>query len=82
MNMQNIQVGNICKFEDFEPCPGRSGCYKIGRVTLVTDSVIQYDVLLDIWSGDVWKGPKNECMQTPQPGQMFGDWPSRVQVLS
>jgi len=82
VNMQNIQVGNICKFEDFSPCEGRPSCYKIGRVTGLVGDMIQYDVLLDIWSGNVWTGPKTECMQTPKPGNMFADWASRIQVLS
>jgi len=29
----NIRIGDICKFEDFEPFEGRRNCFKIGQVT-------------------------------------------------
>lgn len=81
-NDMDIQIGNICKFEDFEPFEGRKACYKIGKVTRVENGLIDYDVLLDVWRGEVWNGNNPETMQAPLPGNLFRDWPTRVQVLS
>lgn len=78
----DIRIGNICKFEDFEPFEGRGACYKIGKVTCVENGLIEYDVLLDVWRGDVWNGHNPETMQAPLPGNLFRDWSTRVQVLS
>ena len=82
VNMQDIQVGNICKFEDFQPLPGRQACYKIGRVTAVDKAYVHFDVLLDIWEGKEWCGRKVVEMDTPVPNLLTQDWPSRIQVLS
>lgn len=78
----DIQVGNICKFEDFEPIATRKPSYKIGLVTDVTGNIIQYDVLLDIFAGQVWTGSSPAMMQAPKPGVMTYDWLTRIQVLS
>ena len=80
--MQDIQVGNICKFEDFEPLPGRQACYKIGRVTAVDENYIHYDVLLDIWRGENQAVNSTDTLRAPQPGTFITDWPTRIQVLS
>jgi hypothetical protein len=81
-SMQDILVGNICKFEDFEPCPNRLLSYKIGKVIELTDDRIVYRVLLDIGQNESYDLLVGTEMTTARPWCLIWDWPTRVQILS
>lgn len=79
----DIRVGNICKFEDFEPIEGRPACFKIGQVTEIKGDIVSFRVLLDIWEGEVYQKSSlvGEVMMSRLPELSDWDWPSRIQIL-
>lgn len=83
-----LRVGNICKFEDFEPIEGRPACFKIGQVVeikrdAVFGETIIFRILLDIWCGENFQSALvGELCACPLPGTLYYDWPSRIQIFS
>ena len=77
-----IRVGDICKFDDFEPIECRRPCFKIGQVTEIKGDIVFYIILLDIWQGEKYDSDLvGEIANCPLPGMLYYDWPSRIQVL-
>ena len=83
--MENtIKTGDVIISEDFEPIEDRAKCYKIGEVTDVLNDLVFFTVLVDVWSGKVQEGNDGLVgfqMQTPLPGLLFNDWPTRLRKV-
>lgn len=78
----NIRVGNICKFDDFEPIDERPACFKIGQVTEIKGDAVYFKILLDVWNGEKYDSDLvGEIATCPLPGALYYDWPSRIQIL-
>lgn len=78
-----IRVGNICKFEDFEPIEGRPACYKIGQVTEIKGDIVYFRVLLDVWSGEIFQ--KSDLVGEEMTCYLHGfgrTRPSQIQIIS
>ena len=65
---------------DFEPIPGRTVCYVEGEVVREFNGIITFRPTLRVWDGMV-EDAANLLpgeMQTPMPGGLLRDWPSRI----
>lgn len=74
-------VGDICKFDDFEPMETRH-MFKIGKISKIENGMIYFDVLLEVINGERVSPESTVCVtRYPNPRDKF-DWPNRIQIIS